>query len=363
MANNTITANYANDKSMQMLMAAYDNLKSMQDTIDDIHDSNDNIAVRLDNMLAAAKDMKEELEEKFGVKVDDNKPISLKNAKEKPKDIQFIDTTAVVVSNDTKSTKNKYTVGTSQNDDNEHTDKHDFMSKCIRKMNTNRNPTPESISEFEKLIAGAAEWKTPEINISNLANISSDAYEEMPNKNAYVKYHMCITDILNRECTNSGFFNIISIIAYNAAKVITPVCIDDIKRSDMLDINNPIVNSGLFIYKSSDENNRCSTLKPDGYLQLWIPKEIETSIIDTSKYKVKYNIDKSYPVLTGSILSFDSIRAILTNPKVIAQYGRAYDKGFHDAHTILLRDTKNYNLIYQDINVASHVCITNKYHI
>lgn len=215
---------------------------------------------------------------------------------------------------------------------------------------------------YNELIAGAHEWQEPEINISNLKRMTSTAIEKTPAslKSDYSLYHICIIDYYHHKAAKPEFCNLISMIAYNAINILNVGSLEELKESDSLSSRSELINSGLFLYQSSDEERVSSTLTPDSYLNLCIPKDVENELIKPNPYKATYRVSSDSPALNGVIMKFNDMKNLLLNPKVVAYTSLAYENGLYNKHTLLHRDAVNYNLIYQDID-KSDVTVIEQY--
>lgn len=222
-----------------------------------------------------------------------------------------------------------------------------------------RTPIKESNEIYKSLVGGAADWKEPEIQVKNLKRLTSDSFvlSNESDKKEYVRYYMCFKDYLHSATAKPAFCNLISIIAYNILNTLNEECFDEMLNG-RLELKNVLAYSGLFLYKSSDDSNVCSIYEPDGFLTIMIPKNLEDELIINNPRKVSYSIaDWLYPTLNGVIMNFNDMKKLLLDSKCIAYKSTCNEKGMHDAHTLLHRDTTNNNLIYQDINISDDVVL------
>lgn len=216
------------------------------------------------------------------------------------------------------------------------------------------------VKAYEALVAGAEEWIEPKLDIRNLRHMTSDTFELLSGaaKKKYVRYYMCFKDNFYRRVVKPAYCNLISIIAYNALNVLNDRSLEELKDSRQLSLRSNLVNSGLFLYQSSDDKGISSTYEPDGYLEFWIPKDEEDRLIKSNPYKAEYSINSFvYPMLSGVIMSFNDMKELLLNPNVIACKKIANVNGFHDMHSLLHRDITNNNMFFQDINLTDDVIL------
>lgn len=353
MTNNNSIAINPNDDFYAIAADANARLDSMLESVSEMGENSEDAHKRLEEMINKVKSLKDSLDKR--AKTKNERPISLK----KSKSTDMIPTTAVVkdaAPSVDKACDDPYVISS---DEYKNTDVNDHVIELVHgnpSPNKDYNITEDIKKKYDQLKKGANNWSTPAVKTENLKRMTEMVFDNIsPNdKKNYVKYHLCIKDNLHHG-GKPMYSNVLKIIAHNAMNSIN---IDDfthaIKDHSMSD-NNSLLNSGLFIYKSSDESLISSTYNPDSYIELWIPKNIENQYISNNENCVSYKLGYGSPTLTGALLSFDDIKNILLNPKVIAIKSFANYYGMHDQHVNFHRDIKNYNYWYQDIDMSDDI--------
>ena len=372
MTNNNSIAINPNDDFYAIAADANARLDSMLESVSEMGEISEDAHKRLEEMVNKVKSLKDSLDKR--AKTKNERPISLKESKS----TDMIPTTAVVkdaAPSVDKACDDPYVISVNDaapsvdkacddpyvisSDEYKNTDVNDHVIELVHgnpSPNKDYNITEDIKKKYDQLKKGANNWSTPAVKTENLKRMTEMVFDNIsPNdKKNYVKYHLCIKDNLHHD-GKPIYSNVLKIIAHNAMNSIN---IDDfthaIKDHSMSD-NNSLLNSGLFIYKSSDESLISSTYNPDSYIELWIPKNIENQYISNNENCVSYKLGYGSPTLTGALLSFDDIKNILLNPKVIAIKSFANYYGMHDQHVNFHRDIKNYNYWYQDIDMSDDI--------
>lgn len=192
-----------------------------------------------------------------------------------------------------------------------------------------------------------AKWSEPEINPSNLlpTSLIYDSYG-FPAV-GYSRYGICFKDFSNRVAPQ--FRNVISAI-YDNLDYISSKNYEQLAETMLLDVNNPLSHSGLFIYKMpTDEYAYDHVPFSDVCMEVWIPMYKEAEMVQYVGKSIKFNPNiNMYPNTFGYLLDFNSIKTILLDPEVIAT---AFCMGEPDSiyrFWHLYRDKSNNNFIIAD---------------
>lgn len=330
MADTNAIAINPNDDFYKIAADANSRLDSMIETVHEMGEISDDATKRLEEMINKVKSLKDSLDKK--TKAKNERPISLKESKS----TVMIPTTAVV--KDAAPNENNTPI-----------------VKSSDRKTSHPNNEPDIIkSKYDALISGASDWTAPTISKNMLRRSTSDVYDDLDKskRKKYAKYNLCIKDIKR---SKSAFTNLISIIARNAESAVSLVDFTKAIADHKLLSENSFINSGLFIYKSSDEELISSTFEPDGYLELWIPLDVEKELILSSDYRVTHQVGYGSPILSGVIMSFNNMKKLLLDPKVIISPSLANTAGLYENGTVLHRDISTNDYWYQDIFMSNDV--------
>lgn len=341
MTNNNSIAINPNDDFYAIAADANARLDSMLESVSEMGEISEDAHKRLEEMVNKVKSLKDSLDKK--TKAKNERPISLKESKS----TDMIPTTAVV--KDAAPSVDKVCNDPYENDtQNAKSGKHETLQ-------SNPNNEHDSIKgKYDALISGACDWDAPKFNKDMLRRSTSDVYDDLDKsrRKKYAKYNLCIKDIKRNK---SAYTNVISIIARNTEDAISLSDFTKAINEHKLLSENSFINSGLFIYKSSDDELISSTFEPDSYLELWIPLDVEKELILSSDYHVTHRVGYGSPILSGVIMSFNNMKKLLLDPKVIVSPSLANTKGLYEDGTVLHRDISTNNYWYQDIFMSNDV--------
>lgn len=244
-------------------------------------------------------------------------------------------------------------------------DKVKSFKDILDKKAKNKNERPISLKESKTtgmipttaIVKDAAPTVDKEYNDpyeNDASDVDIDKLKKMELKyddNGFLKpgtvlYGICIKDFESRKCGAPIFRDVIHMITDNMRHISKDHYAEAAKLKS-LTIFNPLVYSGLYVYKIPTEGNAYDYIPfSDFRCNLQIPISKEDNLIKNKGTKLSFILNNvMYSDTEGYLVEFDDIKAILTDPDTIAVSASTGYTGSLYLWDALYRDSSNNNYI------------------